>query len=186
MPAGKSPILGPDQPTRDEITRVLKRSAMTGVGLLALYAVLPPAGHSDVTATLVLLAGLVVFLVLIGRQIRTIVIADHPRLRAIEALALILPVLLLVFSYTYVSLSEASPGSFTEPLDRVDGLYFSTTVLGTVGFGDIAAKTSTARLLVTVQILIGLGSAVGLARLLLGAANVGVSRRSQREQSGSE
>jgi hypothetical protein len=47
----------------------------------------------------------------------------------------------------------------------VDGLYFTVTVLSTVGFGDIHAVSSTARLLVTPQMLFGLiyiGTAVRL------------------------
>jgi hypothetical protein len=36
-------------------------------------------------------------------------------------------------------------------LTRTDALYFTVTVFSTVGFGDITAKTETARLVVTGQ-----------------------------------
>lgn len=158
----------------------LRRSAVriltTTVLLVVVYAVVPIAGRSGVGAAVLMAGGLALFVGLVGRQIVKIMGAEHPRLRAMEALGIAVPVLLLVFAYTYLSLSQSRPESFTEPLSRIDALYFSTTIFSTVGFGDIAARTELARLLVTVQILVGLGAAVGLARLLLGAANIARSR----------
>ena len=57
--------------------------------------------------------------------------------------------------------SAAGPCS-SESLSRTDALYFSVTIVTTVGFGDITAKTEVARLLVAAQmfgdlILLGLG-----------------------------
>lgn len=153
------------------------RMATTGLALVLVYAFVPVAGKGGLGAALLMLAGLAIVLGLVARQVRKVVEADHPKLRAIEALALVVPVLLLVFSYTYLSLSQSRPESFTEPLSRIDAFYFATTIFGTVGFGDIAAKSDVARLIVTVQILIGLGAVVGLARLLLGAADIGIRRR---------
>lgn len=156
---------------------MLVRSAATVVGVVLLYAFLPLAGHSSATAIFWLFSGMAALTFLVGRQVYMILQADYPRLRAVEALFLVVPTLLMVFAFTYASMSDVNPASFTEPLSRVDAVYFSTTVLGTVGFGDIAAKTDSARLLVTFQILVGLGSAVGLARLFLGAADVNTTRR---------
>lgn len=153
------------------------RMAGTIVLLLLLYAFLPLVGHTGVAAAVMLILGLVLFVALVVRQIKKIIAADHPKLRAVEAMALVVPVLVLVFAYTYVSLSATNPENFTEPINRIDGVYFALTILGTVGFGDIAAKTDAARVLVTIQILIGLVAAVGLARLLLGAADLGLSSR---------
>jgi hypothetical protein len=39
---------------------------------------------------------------------------------------------------------------------RTDSLYFSVTVFTTVGFGDIAARSEAARLVVTLQMLLDL------------------------------
>lgn len=165
------------RPPRRAVVNLLVRATITSTVLLLLYAFLPLAGHSSVTAVLWLFAGLILLTALVGRQILMILNADYPRLRAIEALLLVVPTLLLVFAFTYASLSDVGPENFTEPLSRIDAIYFSTTVLGTVGFGDIAAKSDEARLLVTIQILVGLGSAVGLARLFLGAADINTTRR---------
>ncbi|WP_425562565.1 potassium channel family protein [Microlunatus ginsengisoli] len=59
-------------------------------------------------------------------------------------------------------MAELSPRNFGGHLSHTDGLYFTVTVFSTVGFGDITAKTDTARLIVTVQmitdlVVLGLG-----------------------------
>lgn len=165
------------RPPRRALVGVLVRTGATVLCVVLLYAFLPLAGRSTGSTIFWLLAGMAALAVLIGRQVLMIVRADYPRLRAVEALFLVVPVLIVVFAFTYASMSVAEPASFTEPLSRIDAIYFSTTVLSTVGFGDIAASSDSARLLVTFQILVGLGSAVGLARLFLGAADLGITRR---------
>ena len=105
---------------------------------------------------------------LITWQVRAILRAPHPALRAVEGIALSLPLFLLLFATAFVQLSGTDPGAFTEPLDRVDGLYFVVTVFATVGFGDISPVSEVARVLVTLQmvgdlVLIGLVLKVFLA-----------------------
>jgi len=58
------------------------------------------------------------------------------------------------------------PGSFSQPLTRVDALYFAMTVFTTVGFGDIAARSQVARVVVIVQMLADLVYVGLLARVL--------------------
>ena len=43
-------------------------------------------------------------------------------------------------------MSAMSASNFGGHLTHTDGLYFTVTVLSTVGFGDITAKTEAARL----------------------------------------
>ena len=50
-------------------------------------------------------------------------------------------------------MAELSASHFGGHLSHTDGLYFTVTVFSTVGFGDITAKTETARLVVTEQII---------------------------------
>jgi hypothetical protein len=59
-----------------------------------------------------------------------------------------------VFAIVYVSMAHANPVSFSEQLSRTAGLYFTITVLSTVGFGDITARTDAARLIVSLQMLL--------------------------------
>jgi hypothetical protein len=123
------------------------------VVLAILYSVLP-LDRSSATATVtMLLIGLAGFVALVGFQVRMIVRSRYPALRAIESLAISIPFFLLLFAATYVALANLAPASFGEHLTHTDGFYFTVTVFSTVGFGDITAKTETARMVVTGQML---------------------------------
>jgi hypothetical protein len=148
------------------------------VGLLLLYVFVPVPGRSGVGALLGLIGGLVVVLILVGWQIRGIVRAQHPVLRAVEVLAFALPLLVVVFAFTYLSLSRADSGSFSEHLSRVDALYYAVSTICTVGFGDISAETDGARILVTLQMLFDFALVAILVRLVILATRAGVHRHS--------
>jgi len=124
--------------------------------------------------------------VLIGLQIRTIVRAEHPVLRAFEVVAFAVPLLVAVFAFTYLSLSRQEAMSFTEHLDRVGALYYTVSTLSTVGFGDIAAKSDAARILVTVQMLFDLALIGVLVRLLILVTRAGLRRQSASEKVGGD
>lgn len=164
--SGQRPI---DALSRSEGRRVATRTAARIIAgtlvLLVLYAVLPLPLRVGVGAVLALAAGLIVLVAVIAIQVRAIGRSPQPGMRAIEAMALTLTVLVVVFAYVYVSLSAGLPSSFSEPLSRLDGVYFTVTTLATVGFGDIAARTQPARLIVTLQIVVDLALIAGLARL---------------------
>ena len=85
--------------------------------------------------------------------------------------------LLVVFASTYWIVAAQQAGAFTEPLNRTDGLYFTVTVFSTVGFGDIAPVSQLARILVTVQMIVGLITVGLIAKLVVGAVQVAVARR---------
>src|SRR6266536_1632564 len=85
---------------------------------------------------------------------------------------------LLVFASTYFVMERASAANFTQPLTRTDALYFSVTVFATVGFGDIAAKSEAARVVLIVQMLGDLALLGAGARVLLRAVRRGQQRRS--------
>jgi voltage-gated potassium channel len=117
--------------------------------------------------------GVALLVTMIAWQVRAIVRADYPGIRAVQALASTLPLFLLLFASTYFILSLDDAARFTEPLTRSDALYFTVTVFATVGFGDISAQTETTRLLVTVQMLLDL-VILGLGiQVILGAVKRG-------------
>jgi voltage-gated potassium channel len=160
----------------------LARTLLTSAGLLGLYFLLPLDRAFTAGTLAVLGAGVLAMGLLVAWQVRSILRSPHPALRAVEAIALSLPLFLLLFAATYVVLSGSDPRAFTEPLNRVDGVYFVVTVFATVGFGDISAVTDLARVLVTVQmvgdlILIGL-----VLRVFLTAVDRGRRRAAEREQ----
>ena len=129
------------------------RTLLTSTGLLVLYFVLPLDREFSAGTLAALAAGVVVMGLLVALQVRSILRSPHPALRAIEGLALSLPLFLLLFAATYSVLSDSDPGAFTEPLTRLDSLYFVVTVFATVGFGDISAASPVARMLVTFQMV---------------------------------
>ena len=164
-----------------ERRRIMARSALrvlaTTAGLLALYTFVPVPGRSGAAAILGMVLGLLVFVGLVGWQVRTIARADHPIMRAVEVVALALPLLVVVFAFTYLSVSRADAASFSEPLDRVDAMYYTVTTVSTVGFGDIVAKSDAARVLVTVQMLFDLALIAGLVRVIIVATRTGLRRQ---------
>jgi voltage-gated potassium channel len=157
--SGPAPALG--TPGRYPLFLGFARTLLTSAGLLVLYCVLPLDRAFSAGTLLALAGGVLAMGLLVAWQVRSILRAHHPALRAVEAIALSLPLFLLLFAATYVVLSGSDPRAFTEPLSRLDGIYFVTTVFATVGFGDISPVSNVARVLVTVQmigdlILIGL------------------------------
>jgi len=129
------------------------RPLLSVVALTAVYYLLPADRRLSGWTLVLLIVELCLVVAVIVWQIRLIVRANYPVLQGIEALALIVPLFLLIFAHVYFLLAHNVPGSFSTPLTRTDALYFTVTVFATVGFGDIAPVTQTARLLVTGQIV---------------------------------
>ena len=160
------------------LTRALLRAAASAAVLIALYYLIPLDHLSELSSIALLLGALAVFVGVGWFQVSSIVRSEYPGMRAIEALATSAPLFILTFSLTYYLMSQADSTTFSQALSRTDALYFSVTVLSTVGFGDITPTTEPARLVVSGQMiadLIVLG--FGL-RVFLGAINLAKERRS--------
>lgn len=152
---------------------VVGRVLLTILILVVVYHTLP--FDQELTASLaVLLVGALALVGALGFvEVRAILDSPFPRLKAIEALTTLLPLLWIIFASTFYVMSEADPSNFSEPLTRTDALYLVVTVFSTVGFGDITPDSQTARALVTAQIVVNL-VVVGLGlRVVLGAAEHG-------------
>jgi voltage-gated potassium channel len=164
-------------PYRRAVVVSVLRSVLTTTVLVVLYYLAPLRLSLDLGTWLRFLAVLVLLAVLTARQVQAILRSDIPRVRAVEAVATGLPILLLVFAAIYVVIDANQPDSFNEALSRTDALYFTVTVFATVGFGDIVPLTELARVVTMLQMVTGL-LAVGLVvRVVLGAAQVAVRRR---------
>jgi voltage-gated potassium channel len=157
---------------------LLHSAATSGLLLLAYYRAPFNRPVNWETGWLFLLA-LLLFAGVMALQLRSIARSDQPRLRAIRAVGLGLPLLLIVFASTYCIIAGEQSGAFSEPLSRTDGIYFTVTVFATVGFGDITPVSELARVLVTIQMLVGLITVGVIAKLVLGAVQVAVARRAE-------
>jgi voltage-gated potassium channel len=151
---------------------LLRASAVTVV-LVAVYYIAPLDNLSGVPLGLTLAVGLLVLAAVASYQVKAIIRSRHPAVKAVEALAGIAPLFLLLFAAVYFLMAEADASNFNETLDRTDSLYFTVTIFATVGFGDITATSETARVLVTVQMILDL-IVLGLGvRVFVGAVEAG-------------
>jgi voltage-gated potassium channel len=163
------------------ILRTVVLAVATTTLLVALYYVLPLDTALDTHTVLLLILCLAAFVAIIIWRIRGIIRSDYPGLRAINTLAAVVPLYILSFAMGYFLMERADSAYFSQPLTRTGALYFSVTVFATVGFGDITAKTDTARLVVTAQMLLDLILLGFGARVILGAVNLGRQRQAPRK-----
>ncbi|MFF3313864.1 ion channel [Streptomyces sp. NPDC002952] len=153
------------------IVRAVLRIAGCVTVLMTLYFLLPLDHSSPWFAVTMLVIGLAAFVALVGFQVRSIIRSPFPGLRAAEALAISVPLFLLLFASTYVVMAAMSTSNFGGPLTHTDGLYFAVTLFSTVGFGDITAKSEVARRVVTGQMIADL-VILGLAiKVIMGAVS---------------
>lgn len=159
------------------VVGTLLRALGSTAALVALYYVLPLDRTSIWVAVAMLAVGLLGLVVLVAFQVRSIIRATYPALRAVGALATSVPLFLLLFAGTYFVMGGISEGNFNQSLTRTDALYFTVTVFATVGFGDIVATTQGARVVVMGQMVAGI-VIIGLgARIIVDAV-----KRGQRRQ----
>ena len=157
------------------LARGLLRALTTAVLLVAFYYVLPLDRIADVSVIVVLAVGIGILAATVVWQVRAIVRADIPGIRATQALATTTSVFLLSLAAIYFLLSLDDPANFTEPLSRSDAIYLTVTIFSTVGFGDISAQSETARLVATAQMLLDLVVLGFGVQLIVGAAKRGRS-----------
>ncbi|MGF7238049.1 MAG: potassium channel family protein [Frankia sp.] len=159
---------------RTLIVRVLVRSILTIALMVVIYYFLPLHQVVDGETVIVLGGGLIAFAVVSYRQVRSIIHAVNPGIRAVELLSIAVPLFLLVFAVAYFLLERSDHGAFTEPLNRTDALYFAVTVFATVGFGDIAPVSQAARIIAMLQMIGDLVVLGVLVRVVAGAIRMGL------------
>jgi voltage-gated potassium channel len=145
------------------VLRLLRALLVLVIGI-GLYLVIPIPGENGLSAVVVLLLALAAVLAVTGWAVQRAWVMDKVGDR-VRLLALVLYVAVIVFALAYTWVGAVDPGAFTERMDRMDALYFTVTVLATVGFGDITAVTTEARLLVTFQMAFNImvvSTAIGL------------------------
>ena len=161
---------------------MLVGSLLVSTAIVFAYFVLPLSSDLAADTTVELALGLAVLTVLLAWQIREILRSPYPAAQAVSALVVSVPLFLTLFAITYYLMGEAEPSTFSEPMTRLDSMYFTVTVFATVGFGDITAVSQGARAVTTVQMMGGLVLVGLIARVIVGAVQVGRSRRDDGRQ----
>ncbi|MEU3345995.1 potassium channel family protein [Streptomyces sp. NPDC006700] len=156
---------------------VLARAVLVTTGLVTAYYLLPLDARATGMTAVLLGLGLVGVALFFGWEVWAIVRSPYPRLKAVEALTITLPLFLLLFAGAYYLLDRSDPRSFTEPLTRTDALYFAMTTFTTVGYGDITARSQTGRVLTMLQMTGGLLLVGVAARVLTGAIQAGLRQQ---------
>lgn len=153
------------------------RAVGTSLLVLIVYFVVPIRNDVHSPILLRLTVGLVFFVIALTYEVRAVIRSSRPILRAADALALVIPIFMVVFAWTYLTLARSDPSAFSQPLDRVSALYFTVTVFSTVGFGDITPVSDPARVAVMAQMLCDLIFLAVVIRLILEAARGNLGSR---------
>ncbi|WP_456843749.1 potassium channel family protein [Cellulomonas sp. P5_C6] len=183
-------VQGPSSTARQRrrlLLLVTLRVLATAAVVLVLYYTLPMDRLADTPLAVPLVAGLLLLGTWGAWQIRSIMNAQNPTIRATVALSGYLPVFLVLFASGYYLMAQADPANFNVGgLTRTDTLYFTLTVFSTVGFGDINATSQVGRTVVMVQMVLNLILVGAGVRLLTQAVHIGSARReAERTQPGS-
>ncbi len=132
-------------------------SGLLAVLLIALYALAPEPTEAW-TPLQFTVFGTLAAVLFVGVMIAAVSRLAHSRRPLVAGLSftvVLATILVLSYSWLYVSLSVSDGNSFTERLTKVSAAYFTVTVLSTVGFGDITPVGDTARMVVTSQMVVG-------------------------------
>ncbi len=159
------------------MARTLLGAFASAVILVVLYYVLPMDNLSDAGSVAFLAIGMIGIAILLWWEVRAIVTARYPAIKAIQALAMTVPLFLLLFATTYYLLERSLPSSFNQRMSRTDALYFTVTTFSTVGYGDITARSQNARLIVVFQMLADLAVLGFGIKVVVGAVETGRQRQ---------
>jgi voltage-gated potassium channel len=137
----------PPSPTRPWL------AALALVGAVVLYYVLPMRGPLWPLGAIAGPIAAIALAPLTRRHLRRVLVSDRPIADVACAIAIIAVVLVLGFATTYWILDTQSPDEFVGIDTKTDSLYFTVTVLATVGFGDVHPVGQVGRAVTTVNML---------------------------------
>ncbi len=147
-----------------EIAGLLAGAATPAIVFTLAFAVLPLRAEFGIGQ--ILMIGLLVAVVPVAvRFARRVNRSNTPLADAAGALSMIVSALVIGFSGVYYTMAVHSHHEIAGLHTKVDALYFTTTVISTVGFGDIHADGQAARVVVTINILfnlVALGTSIKL------------------------
>jgi hypothetical protein len=153
--------------TRTEMIKTIGLATLCAAVLLTIYYTLPIEPHPREGVWLRLTIVVVGFGVVLVHEVSAIARHGRPMHRAVIALAVLVPLFVVMFAALYLITSRSNPAAFDTSMSRTQALYFTVVVLSTVGFGDITPRTDPARLLTTIQIVCDLLLIGVVIRLIL-------------------
>ena len=128
-----------------------------GTGAIVAYFVMPLDGPWAETLAAALVAGAALLLVPLAlRRAGLVLRSEQPLLVALQSLFTLLTLLVVSFSTVYYVLATQTDDQMHGLETKLDGVYFTMTVLSTVGFGDITAIGQWGRAVVTVNMIVNL------------------------------
>ncbi len=157
-----------DPAARSRVLRAAAvQSALSATAVLIAYFLVPFSAGSSVSILIRSALGVVMVTAVVIFQLRSITNARYPIRRVIEGFSLAIPMLLCVFAGIYLLLSRSDAGAFSEQLTHVDALYTSMMTTTTVGFGDVAPVSESARIAVMVHmaasaVLLGVAARIAI------------------------
>lgn len=158
------------------MTEVL-RSALVALIIVTGYFLVPMSGRIELNGIVAVLGALAMVAALLAWQIRGILRSPYPGATAVGGLMVSVPLFLVTFASVYFVMAFRDPDSWSEPLTKLDALYFTVTVFATVGFGDIHAVSQMARAAATLQMVGGLVLVGVIARVVVAAVQEGRRRQ---------
>ncbi len=155
--------------TRAAARRSFVRSGGLVLVLVLGYALLPLRGDLWWVGAAVGVAAIVGVVPITIRRFHAVRRSEWPVVVGVEAIVLLVSMLVLGFAAVYYAM-DADQGQFSGLSTRVDSVYFTVTTLSTVGYGDIHAAGTAARVIVTLQILVNLAFLGIVVRVMARAA----------------
>jgi len=173
------------RPPRRTLVATAVRAGSSVAAAVVVYYLLPLNGRLSISAGAGLLVALVLFVVLGIAQVKSVVHAAYPGIRAVQVLSVLIPVFILTFAAYYYVVARQDPAGFSAPLTRTDALYFTVTTLATVGYGDITPRSQGTRIAVTVQMVADLAVLGVLVRTAARAVAHGWERQDREGRASS-
>lgn len=140
-----------------------------GLTLLLVYVVVPLQNDSWWIGMIVGVVALIAIAPFAVRRAAAVSTSPTPVLSAAHAVLIVTAMLVFGFSGIYLAI-DRNHDQFVGLNGKVDAVYFTVTTLSTVGYGDIHAVGTAARLAVTIQILLDVSLIAIVVRMLVGAA----------------
>jgi voltage-gated potassium channel len=144
---------------RRGIGLAVARTVLLLTGVTAAFLLLPWKALNlgdTVVITAVFLIGLAGAAALIVWQVIAYRDAKMSGRARLQGLLVALYVAVLFFALSYYLLATSNPEAIVGLETRLDALYFSLTIVSTVGFGDVHAVDSAARAVVSLQLVFDL------------------------------